>query len=716
MTDWLEEQPRLPPLANPTQCWCRAAAEGLALDPVRTVSEWADAHRILSKASSAEPGRWSTDRNPPMREIQDALSPSDPTQLVVLQKPTQIGGTETGNNWIGAIIEQGLGPTMMVLPTSNAAKKASRTRIGPMIQDTPCLRDRVREAKSRDSGNTILLKEFDGGVLIFAGANSATELKSSPVRNLFLDEIEEYPSDVDGQGDPEELAEKRTDTFARRKIFKTSTPTIAGGRIDVAYKAGDQRLYFIPCPHCAHEQHLRFDQLRWETRKLWEVTRADDGEVMEVPPDTAGAIERDTGELLDVHYECESCHARIDEHLKTTFIPAGRWIPQNPGPDRAKSYKLNALYSPLGWFHWRQIVLKWLEAQRDPSGTRLKTFWNTILAEAYDEAGDSIEPHFLKSRIEPWRIGGMVPAKCLMLSAGVDVQHNRLHVGVWGFGRDLERWLIDRQVIYGSPALEATWEGLEELLAKGWAHAGGQSLRIARLGIDSSDGVTTHYVRVFARKWAHTGRVIAMKGQSVAGKAIIGKPTLQDVNHRGQVMKQGVQIWQYGADTAKGALYASLRIEEPGAGYVHLPTGLPDDFFEQLTAEKRVTRYLRGQPRVEWVLEKGRRNEDLDCAGMAHATAESLGLSRLNWDLIERMVNPGQRDLFAESGKASAGADAAVAQRPEGPANAAADAAPATGHAPEARAPVAAAEPPPVQTSGNAPRRAARRVRGGDRG
>src|SRR3990172_5563427 len=596
--DWRNEQPLLPGLTNPRRLGCSAFAAGLALDPDRPVSQWAGEHRIQSKTSSAEPGRWRTERTPYLREIMDVLSPTDPTQNVVLQKGTQLGGTECGNNWVGAIIDQGLGPTMIVVPTSNAAKKSSRTRIGPMIQDTPSLREKVREAKSRDSGNTILLKEFDGGVLILAGANSATELKSSPVRNLFLDETEEYPADVDGQGDPEELAEKRTDTFARRKKFRCSTPTITGGRIDIAYKASDQRKFYVPCPHCARAQVLRFEQLRWETRKVHEVTDIGTGEVRLVEPDAPGAVERDTGELLDVHYECEACKGRIDEHIKPELLAAGKWIATNPGPDRAAGFKINALYSPLGWFSWRQIVLKWLAAQRDPSGTKLKTFWNTILGEAYDEAGDSIEPHVLKARVEPWRLGGIVPAKCLLLTAGGDIQHNRIEAYVWGWGRDLESWLIDRHVIFGSPALDTTWQAVEDLLAKGYAHAGGQSLRITAMAVDSSDGVTTHFVRVFARKWSHTRRVVAVKGQAVAGKAVIGRPSKQDVNHRGQIIKGGVEIWQYGSDTAKGSLYARLKIEPPKVGeaidwatvqgggipgYVHLPSGLPDGGFDQLT-------------------------------------------------------------------------------------------------------------------------------------
>lgn len=677
--DWNNEVPPIPGLQDPSALCRSAFAEGLALDPDRTVSEWADEHRILSKKASAEPGRWSTERTPYLRELMDTLSPSNPTQVVVFQKPTQIGGTEAGNNWLGSIIEQGLGPTMVVLPTSNAAKRASRTRIAPMIEETPTLRGKVSEAKSRDSSNTVLMKEFDGGVMLLAGANSATELKSSPVRNLMLDETEEYPSDVDGQGDPEELAEKRTDTFARKKIYKCSTPTIVGGRIDRAYRSSDQRLYFVACPRCRHEQNLRFEQLRWETRKVWEVTRADDGVIVQVSEEeaeAAGAIERDTNELIDVFYECQGCQGRIDEHLKPELLAGGKWVAQNPGPDRAAGFKINALYSPLGWFGWRQVVLKHIDAERDTTGTKKKTFVNTVLGEAYEEAGDAIEPHWLKQRVDATYRLGQIQPECLLLFAGVDVQGDRLECYVVGYGRDRRSWIVDRQIIFGPPAVDGTWSGLEDMLGKGYEHPGGTSMRIERMAIDASDGNTTHFVRAFVRKWSPSARVIAVKGQAAAGKALIGKPTKQDVNYRGRLMKKGVDLWPYGADTAKGSLYARLRIEAAGPGYVHIPAGLPDNFFEQLTAERRVTRYLRGQPRTEWVLERGRRNEALDCVCMADAAAESWGVARTPWERLEQLRNPGQKDLFVQN----AGADAAAAQQPEGlAANAAADAAPVTG-------------------------------------
>jgi phage terminase large subunit GpA-like protein len=621
-----------------------------------SVSEWADRHRVLSKSTSAEPTRWSTTRTPYLREIMNVLSASDPTQQVVFMKPTQIGGTEAGNNWIGTIIDQAGGPTMIVLPTTSAAKKSSKTRITPMIQDTPCLRGKVREAKSRGSGNTTLLKEFDGGVLIFAGSNSATDLKSSPVRNLFLDEIEEYPSDVDGQGDPEELAQKRTDTFPRRKIFKVSSPTIVDGRIHRAYRASDQRLYNVPCPHCGRLQALRWAQMRWETRKVWEIVDKD-GVISPATATTSGAKERDTGELQDVWYECEQCNARIDEHHKPEMLAGGQWIAQNPGPDRAAGFKISALYSPIGWVSWRQVVLAWLEAGRDASGVKIKTFTNTVLGEAYEEQGEVVDEHILKRRIEGYRLS-QVPKKCLLLTAGVDVQGDRLECYVWGFGRDEETWLIDRHIIYGPPAEARVWTELEDVLAKVYNHESGSTLRITAMAIDASDGNTTHAVRNFARKWAPSNRVLAVKGQAISGKPIIGRPTFQDVSHRGQIIKDGVRLWPVGADTAKGWIYGHLRITSLGAGFVHLPAGLPDEFFTQLTSERRVTRYIRGRPQSEWTLERGRRNEALDCAVYALAAAYYAGLTRVNWDAMERQVIVNQRGLFEESAATEPGKDA----------------------------------------------------------
>jgi phage terminase large subunit GpA-like protein len=166
------------------------------------------------------------------------------------------------------------------------------------------------------------------------------------------------------------------------------------------------------------------------------------------------------------------------------------------------------------------------------------------------------------------------------------------------------------------------------------------------MAVDAGDGVTTHAVRKFAIKWGTSRRVLAVKGQAASGRPIIGRPTLQDVSHRGKIIKSGVKLWPVGADTAKGWIYGHLKIDAPGPGFVHFPGGLPDEFFTQLTAERLVTRYIRGRPKSEWMIDRGRRNEALDCAVYALAAAHYSGVQRANWDALERATVIVQRDIF----------------------------------------------------------------------
>lgn len=624
-------------------------SEGIRPEPDLTVSEWAAEYRILPKSSSAAHGKWRNERTPYGREIMDELSPSSSVAEVIFMKATQLGGTEFGNNWIGFVIHLAPGPLMFIRPTSASAKRESKTRLAPTIDSTPVLRARIANSRSRDSGNTTLMKEFPGGVLIFAGANSAADLKSQPCRFVMFDELDEYPDDVDGQGDPEELGEKRTDTYtSRKKLYKVSTPTHEDGRIAKAFARSDQRYYFLHCPHCAHEQRLVWEGMHWETRKRWTIERSDDGEVVEVPADTEGAREEDTEEISAVWYECASCHGRIEERHKTEMLDGGRWIAMRPGRDRPAGFQLSALYSPIGWFSWRAAVIKWLAAQKDPTGYQEQVFSNTILGLPRRPKGEQANGDELKKHVHaaPYMLGS-VPAGALMLCAGGDIQHNRIEIRVWGFGRDKQRWLIDRHIVYGSPMFDETWAGVEEILVKAYRHASGSSLRIAALALDASDGNTTHYVRAFARKWALTKRVIAVKGQAQQGKSIIGKPTTQDVNHKGVVIKDGVKLWPYGSDTAKALIYAAYQVEQPGPNYVYLPQGLPDDEFAQMTCETKRIRYVNGYPRYGWYKPAGAANEALDCFGMALAAAIYAGVDRKDWDELERRVAPNQKDMFS---------------------------------------------------------------------
>lgn len=747
----LNEQPSLhglpEGLADSFVATLAAFAAAIAPERDLTVSAWADAYRKLTTTSSAEPGPWRTSRTPYLAEIMDCLTPSHPMTDGVFIKGTQLGGSEALYNWIGYVIDRAPGPAMLVMPTSDTAKKISKQRIAPMIAESPALRAKVSEARSRDSGNTTLMKEFPGGMLALVGANSAPGLRSLPVRYLLMDEIDAYPSDVGGEGDPEEVVEKRTDTFgARAKRMRVSTPKIKGtSRIDRRYREGTQGQYHLPCPHCAHEQVLRWSQMRWTVVQRHELTCTSCGTVSEVAAgeticascghaNTAEAVrELPTDDVSEVHYECEACGFEIAEHYKGELLGRGRWIHAAPGrgeviPDddphpwaiwariggavkrfvpsftRPLSWHLSALYSPLGWFSWAKGVRQYLRAQaggydEETEEPLLQVFHNTVLGEAFEVAGEQPKSEILSQRAEPYRLQ-TVPREALMLTSGVDVQGDRLEYLVQGWGRNEHQWTIDYERIHGEPldlGPDGPWAQLELLLEKAYPHAGGSTLRITAMAVDS--GFLTSTVYLWARKWQHR-HVLATKGQSEPGKPILGRPKQQDISHRGQVIKGGVRVWPMGSDIAKEQLYRALEQQAGGFAQVHFPADLPAEFYEQLTAEKLLRRRVRGGERREWVLPSGKRNEVLDLFVMARAAAEYAGIRRVNWDSLERLVNPGQKDLFARNREERGGSSAPEAASREGPAAVSKPKASAVGSAPS-RTPAPAA--PVMRPGGRRP-------------
>jgi phage terminase large subunit GpA-like protein len=649
--------PRLPEgLPSAWLLDCEVFAEAIAPDPDLTVTQWADARRILPPESSPEPGQWRTERVPYAREIMDVLSPSDPISEVTFVAGAQVAKTEIGNNFIGFIIDHAPGPTMMVYATSSTGKRSSHTRLAKMLESTPSLREKVSN-KSRDKGNSTLRKDFPGGVLMIAGANSAADLASQPVRFLFEDEVDKYPEDVDGLGPAIELAETRTRNFARKKIYRTSTPTERGPRkIWGFWLASDQRRYYVPCPHCREPQVLVWDQFRYETSKVWELTDLDSGEIREVAPETAGAKMRDTGELIDVWYECAHCRERIDEHHKTAMLAGGRWVAERPEVKGHAGFHLPSFYSPLGWYSWASIVKKRIEADKDPTGVLLKQWTNETAGEPYVEKGDEVSDLALKARAEKDYRLGSVPMGGLVLTASVDVQGNRLEAKVKAWGRGEESWLVAYEVIFGDTEIETSqpWEALDEFLQRKFRHECGAPLRILAAAVDA--GYRTQTVYAFCRMRTHR-HIFPVRGQSQAGKSILGRPTEQDIDHHGQKIPNGIRLWPVGADTAKSKIYARLKIEKPGPGCMHFPLGLPDEYFQQLTAERQVTKYVNGYPKRTWEKDAATRNEALDLEVYAYAAAIYAGVTRANWDRIEAGLRLTAGDLFVQAqGKEEAAA------------------------------------------------------------
>ncbi len=589
---------------------CRDA---LRFEADLTVSQWADSHRVLSGKASAEPGPWRTDRTPYLKEVMDCLSTTSPVQRVVLMAGAQLGKTEGGANWLGYVIDHAPGPMLMVQPTVDMAKRLSKQRLESLITETPVLSEKIAPARSRDSGNTMFSKEFPGGMMILTGANSATGLRSTPCRYIFLDEVDAFPSDVDGEGDPVTLAERRSTTFSRRKIFMTSTPTVKDfSRIESEYLLSDQRRFFVPCPCCGAMQWLKWPQLKWEDNE----------------PST-------------VRYECEACCERFSESHKTRMLTAGEWRATAPGDGKTAGFHISSLYSPLGWKSWEEVVEDFLRSKGD--APRLKTWVNTVLGETWeDDYASKISADGLMERCEHYD-PQVLPDAALALTVGVDVQDNRFAVSVWAWGREEEGWLIYHQEIYGDPARPELWKQLDEVVLREWQHGTGGKLRPDVVAIDSG-GHFTSEVYAYARERARQG-VVAIKGQSQRGKPPIGKASKVDVNFKGKTLKRSALVYPVGSDTVKTTLFGRLRHNDKGAGYLHFHMDATAEYFEQLTAEKQVLRYSRGGfPVREWVKKPSARNEALDCLVYAFA-ALNLMYQRYDrrtiWDQLEKRLQNG---------------------------------------------------------------------------
>jgi phage terminase large subunit GpA-like protein len=610
-----------------------AFSNGLKPDPDLTVWEWADAYRVLSSKSAAEPGRWRTSRTPYLREIMECLSPFSEVEEVVFIKGAQVGGTECGLNWLGFIVDAAPAPVLYVSPTVDMAKRASKQRLDPLILETPRLKEKVRDPRSRDSGNTMLLKEFPGGVLVLTGANSSVGLRSLPAKNVFLDEVDAYPGDVDGEGDPVLLAKARARTFARRKVFLVSTPTISGAsRIESAFEESDKRRFFVPCPHCGQYQALVWSQVRWEKK------------------DPRTAV-----------YVCEHCREEIEERHKPSMLEKGRWIAENPGAGGGKvaGFHLSSLYSPLGWFSWAEAAKLWLEAHKRPE--MLRGFVNTILGETWQERGEAPDWKRLYERRNVYE-PNTVPRGGMFLTAGVDVQKDRLALEVVAWGRDKRSWSIDYRHIPGdttNTGPTGPWARLSQVLDEQFQHENGSLLPIRLTAIDS--GFNTQTVYDFVRRYP-ANRVIATKGFDNLN-VLVGTPKIVEIDSRGTKRRRGGKVWPIGVNVLKSELYAWLKLEKPTDSEA-LETGFPpgwlefpqygEQYFQELTAEELVIRKVRGYNRPTWI-KVGAQNEALDCRIMARACAAIVGIDRFSdaqWIELEKNLAPsvmvtGQKPVHA---------------------------------------------------------------------
>lgn len=595
------------------------AVGGLTAPENLTVSEWADKYRKLSSVASAEPGQWRTARTPYLRDIMDAFT--DPTvREISVVAASQVGKSEFELNCIGYIIDQDPASILYIHPTVDDAKKFSRLRVTPMINDTPVIRGKVKETKvGRESASTILQKSFPGGMLTVTGSNSASALASTPARYVIADEVDRFARSAGREGDPLSLAKARQTTFYNAKTLLVSTPTVKGdSRIEVAYFTGTQEHWCHQCPDCGEYSEIRFNDIKFEPKmervhgkKTWTL----DG---------------------DVHWMCPNCGCVHGEH-QMRRQPA-KWIADNPAAmqNGARSFWLTAFASP--WTSWETICLRFLEAKDDPE--RLKVVYNTLFGQLWEDRGDLADEDEMLARREDYghRTDGSaveLPDGVLVLTCGVDTQDNRLEYEVVGHGHYGETWGIQKGIIMGRPDTEEVWERLDDLAEHVFYYANGKGLKVSIFCVDSGGHFTQDVYENCQKRQGK--RFFAIKGKGGDGVPYISPPTKVAVRDS---KRKTCWLYTLGVDSGKASIMSSLKVEEPGPKYMHFSAdpdaGYDMNYFNGLLSEKMVLAHTNRGDVWRWEKIPGHeRNEALDCRNYAMA---ALKIINPDMDAIERRL------------------------------------------------------------------------------
>ncbi len=572
-------------------------AKVLSPPPKLTVSQWADNYRRLSQEASAEPGRWNTERAPYQREILDAINDGRCEEIIIMSS-AQVGKTEIILNIIGYYIAYDPSPILCLQPTLEMAQTFSKDRLAPMLRDTPVLRGKVKDVRSRDSGNTILHKVFPGGHITMVGANSAAGLASRPIKIVLMDEIDRYPASAGTEGNPIKLAEKRTTTFWNRKKVKVSTPTIKGrSQIETEFLSSSKEEWCVPCPCCGKYQPYEWGRIHFS----------------------------------DVTMECKFCMERFSE--REWKENSGKWVAAAENPKK-RGFHLNELASP--WKHWEEIIDEFREANKQlkehGNVESMKTWINTTLGETWEEKGDAADEDVLLKRRE--RYTADLPDGVLLVTAGVDVQDDRFEIEITGWGKGYESWGILYRKIPCDPEKEESWDKLEKFLDMELYFENKNSLLIACTCIDTGGHHTTEAYKFLKKMERKQKRIFGIKGMGGEGIPLVNKISTNNI--------EKVKILLLGVDSGKEILMTRLKTVDEGPGYCHFPInvdrGYNETYIKGLSSEQRVIHFKDGRPVLKWVKKSGVRNEPLDLRNYSTAAAEFL---RPDWDVLEKKVKQG---------------------------------------------------------------------------
>ena len=565
-----------------------------------TVSEWADNNRIIVGKSAPEPGPWHTDRAPYQREIMDAFT-QDGIHDIVVMSSAQIGKTDIIMNMMGRMICLSPGPTLHVMPTEDDCDGFAKERLQPTIDATPALRERVYGG----NGSTIRFKSFPGGFISLTGAQSPGGLKSRPIQNLFMDEVDGYPPSAGIEGDPVSLAKKRTQNFLFAKRVFTSTPTLKEtSRIYKEFLRGTREEWEIRCKHCGEHSQVLFDDIRFEKEVITQ-----NGQQKEY-------------EVTSAVWRCPKCHETMSEY-EVKRAPA-HWTSYNPKAlsRGVRSFHINAFLSP--WTKWTDLCKKFLDSKDDPE--MLKAFYNLELGLPFEYKESTAVPELMFLRREHYN--AEVPKGVLVITIGIDTQANRLEYEVKGWGRGEESWGIEYGVIPGRADEDSTWEMVDELLDRKWHLENGKAMRATVTFMDSGGNYYDDVVeRCYKRR---AKRMYAIKGDN--------KDSGPLVRHT-KSTKKGLNLYILNVYAGKRAILTNAGKTEPGPRYMHYPDdpdkGYDEHYFRGLISEQVQAVRKRGGVYVEEWVKIYARNEPLDVCNYSRCAFKGF---RIDLDAFEKRL------------------------------------------------------------------------------
>lgn len=565
-------------------------------------SEWAESNIVIS-VGNARPGPIRFDNAPPQRGMIDVIKEPG-IRRVSYMLPAQFGKTTIQQCIIGYFVAHEPKSQIFVQPTQGDVQTFQETKLRPMLEANKAISSKMAKQRGREGVNNSRIISYIGGWLMFSWAGSPKTLRGRSAPITHADEIDGMEKTA--EGDPGELLAQRAASFGDEALrTESSTPTIKEvSRIEKGFEEGDQRRYYVPCPHCEHPQHLKWENVTWQGRKSTCIDDADEDLHDDHLPETAA-------------YVCEACGALWNDGeriaaIRTAVTKGFGWIASKPFRGHA-SFHATEMASVFR--RMRHIVQSYLDKLKLGD---LQSFINVSLALTYEEKGEKVDPTGLKARAEAYR--AEVPMGGLYLTAGIDMQMDRLEVEVvaWGIGE--ESWSVGYWVLWGDPLAGDVWHDLDDLLASTFQHESGAVLPISAACLDT--GGTQGYTQA-AYEYARgkTGRrLFAVKGVPGWGRAIVEKPQRKQSGKNARK----VDLFLVGTDEAKLITMRRLQQQVPGGGYCHFPDDRHDEWYQQLTAEKLTLRYVKGQPIREWSKPDRARNEALDCRVYALAALKIM--------------------------------------------------------------------------------------------